>query len=224
MLLENPFAQPGFVLVEGEIPVLGLSHHRGIAAQSRLGIDKVCSIQRGAAGFALVAIGMLVAAVGAGARDVAVGKELMCLLVVILHRRLLDKLACVIQLLEVFRRRFVVLLARGAAIDVERDAELSKRVLDNLVVSVHNILRGDTLLASLDGDGYTMLVAASDEHHILALSTQVTNINVGRNINTRQMSDVDRPVGIRQRRGYGITLEMLVFFAICHSLLFLVSV
>ena len=204
--------------------MLGLTHDRGIAAEHRLGIDKVCSIQRGATGLALVAIGMLVAAMGAGAGNIAVGKKLMRLFVIVLHRGLLYKLALLIQLLEIRCCCFVMLLTRGAAIDVERDTQFGKGVLDYLVVTIHNILRSDTLLAGFDGDGYTMLVATSDKHYVLALGTQVTHIDIGGDINTRQMSDVDRAIGIRQSRSNCITFVMLVFFAIFHSLLFLVSV
>ena len=42
MVFQNPFAQPAFVLVEGEIPVFGFFHHRFAAANGAFRVDKVC--------------------------------------------------------------------------------------------------------------------------------------------------------------------------------------
>ena len=101
MLLQNPLAKPWLVLVKGEIPMLRLTHHRGIAAQCRLGVDKVSGIQRGATSFALITVCTFIATMGAGTRDVTVSKKLMRLFVIILHRSLLNEFPLLIQFLEI---------------------------------------------------------------------------------------------------------------------------
>jgi hypothetical protein len=80
--------------------VLGLFEHGHVAGDCRARVDEVGGIERRAARLALVAIGVLVAAMRAGARDVAVGKKLVGMLIVILLARLLDKFALVVELLE----------------------------------------------------------------------------------------------------------------------------
>ena len=166
------------------------------AAECRLGVDEVGGVERGAAGLALVAIGVFVAAMWAGAGDVAVGEELMGFLIVVLHRSLLDKLACFIELVEIFGSGFVVFFAAGAAVDVERDAEFGERLFDYLMVTVDDVLWRDAFFAGLDGDRHTVFVAAANEHNFLSLCTQVAHIDVGGYIYTGKMADMDGAVGI----------------------------
>ena len=75
------------------------------------------------------------------AGDVAVSEKLSSLLIVVLHRGLLDEFPLFIELFEICRCGLVVLFARCAAVDIERYAELSERVLDDGVVAVDNVLR-----------------------------------------------------------------------------------
>ena len=49
-----------------------------------------------------------------------------------------------------------------APVDVEGYAQLGKGILDDGMIAVYDILRGDTLFFGLDGDGHSMLVAAAD--------------------------------------------------------------
>ena len=68
-----------------------------------MGIDQLVGREGRTALFALIAVGTVVAALGAGSDDVAVGQEGLGLLVVILHRGLFDELAIVIELAEEVR-------------------------------------------------------------------------------------------------------------------------
>ena len=63
-----------------------------------------------------------------------------------------------------------------------------------------------------------MFVATANEHNLLALSAQIAHIYVGGNIHAGQVSYVYWSVGVGQGRCYGVTLEILVFFCICHNL------
>ena len=49
-----------------------------------------------------------------------------------------------------------------------------------------------------------MLIATANESHFFALHSEVTGINIGRYVNSGQVANVNRSVGIRQcRRNQG---------------------
>jgi hypothetical protein len=116
-----------------------------------------------------------------------------------------------IELAEKVCRKLMVGFAGGTAIDIERDAELLERVLDHLVVTVDDILRRDAFLACTNGNGHTMLVASTDKHDIFLLQSQVADIDVGRHIDTSQVSDMYTTVGVWQCRRHGGTLILFLF-------------
>ncbi len=134
---------------------------------------------------------------GASACHIAVSQEFAGLLIVRLHRSLLLKLAVVIQAAEKFACRAVVYIGSGAGIHIERYSQLLHSVLDDSMVAVHDILRGHTLGAGLDGDRHTMFVTASHHHNILSALTQIACVDIGGYIHSGQMSYVDRSVCIR---------------------------
>jgi hypothetical protein len=167
----------------------------------------------------LVAVGVFVAAMGTGARNVTIGKELVRLFVIVLHGGFLHEFAGLIEFLEILGCRFVVLRAGGTAIDIKRNTQLFEGLFDNVVVSVNDVLWGDTLAAGLDGDGNTVFVATANEHHILTLAAEVTYIDIGGHINTGEMADMHGAVGIRKGRSDSIAFKTLVFFSVYHSIL-----
>ena len=101
---------------------------------------------------------------------------------------------------------------RGARIDVERHAEPSERLFDQLVVAVDDLLGRDPLLAGLDGDGHAVLVRSADRNHVAAPQPQIARVDVRRYVDARQMADMHGTVGIGQRRSDEIT-----FVRFCHS-------
>ena len=66
------------------------------------------------------------------------------------------------------------------------------------MIAVYHILWGDALLAGTNGDGYTMLIRTTDEHNVLLLQTEVTNVDISRDIDTCQVTDVYTTVSIGQ--------------------------
>ena len=160
----------------------------------------------------LIALGGGVVAIGAFALDVAVSEEFALLLVIELLGGLLDEFAVIVEFAEELSGELVVNLGRRAAVDVVGDTEFLKRLLDQLVVAVHHLLRGDALLAGALGNRHTVLVAAAHEHHVLALQTQVAYIDVGRDIHACQMADVDWSVSIGQRRRHQRARKFLLLF------------
>ncbi len=207
MLLENPFLETLLPLVEGEIEMGGLAHHRHAPGDGRAGIDQVGGVEARAAGLALVAVRSLRAAVGALPGHVTVGEELPRLLVVKLHRGLLHEFTFVVQSAEKVGSGAGMRPGGGTAVYVERYAELLERILDYLMITVHYILGGDTLLAGLDGDRHPMLVTAAYEQHLLSLEAEISRIDVGGNIDSGQMADMNRPVGVWQGRRDKCSLE-----------------
>ena len=100
-------------------------------------------------------------------------------------------------------------LGRGSGIDVETDTELSEGLLYQLMVFVHDILRRAALLAGLNGDGHPMLIRSAHEEHVPAAHSQVPDVDISGNVDSRQVSDVNRSVGIRQSGRNKITLKFL---------------
>ena len=92
-------------------------------------------------------------------------------------------------------------LAGGAGIYVEIDSETCERVLDYLVVTIHDVLRADALLARLDCNRNSVFIRTAYKEHVFAPHTQVPDVYVGRNVNAREVTYVYRPVRIRERAG-----------------------
>ena len=199
---QYPFPEPGLVLVKRKIPVFGLAFHRSGTAEFGLGIQQLFRRQRGAAFFALVTVGMRVAALGACALYEPVGEEHAGLFVIELFAFLGDEIGLVIELAEELGRIFGMDCRRGAGIDVEVDAQGCEGVLHYAVVLVHNVLRGDTLLPRLDGDGDSVLVGAADKQYVLPAHAQISDIDVSGNVSAGQVADMDRTVGVRERTGH----------------------
>ena len=208
---ENPLLEPFLIFVQRQVPVLGLLHHGRGARDGRLRVDELGGREVAPAFLALVAVGAFVVAVRTLAGDVAVGQELMGLFVVELLGGLLGELAFVVELAEEVGGKLMMGLRGGAAIHVERDAELLERVFDERVVAVDHILRGDALLAGTDGDGHTVLVASADEHHVFFLQAKVAHVDVGRHIYTGQMAYVNTAVGIGKGSRDGGPLIVFLF-------------
>ena len=66
------------------------------------------------------------------------------------------------------------------------------------MIAVNHLLRGDSLLACLEGDGNTVFVRSADGDYVLAPHPEVSCIDVRRHINPCKVSYVDWPVGIRK--------------------------
>ena len=169
MTFENPLTEPRLVLVEGQKPVFCLFQHGFGTAEHGCGIDKVGGVERCAASLALVAVGVVVAAVRTGAHDVAVGKELLSLFVVVLHRHFFHKTAFFVEVAEILGGGAVVFVAGSARVDVERYSELLERLFYYIMVAVHDVLRRNAFLAGFDGDWHAVFVASADEKHVLTL-------------------------------------------------------
>ena len=79
------------------------------------------------------------------------------------------------------------------------------------MVAVAHILRRDTLFLGPQGDGNTVLIAAADEDNLLLFESQIAHVDVGRHVDSRQMTNVNAPVGIGQCRRNRGAFELLFF-------------
>ena len=150
----------------------------------------------------MVAVCSLSATAGTGTDNVTVGQELSRLHVAILFLRDLFQLTIVIQLAEEVGSELMVNRTRRAAIDIKRDAQLLERFLDDVVIAIHHILRRDTLLAGTQRHRHTVLIRSTNHQHLLALQSEVTCVNIGGHIYASQVSDMNRAIGVGQRRCY----------------------
>ena len=212
MTFENPFLQPVLPLVQRQIPVLCLLQHWLRAADGALRVDEFGRREVASALLALVAVCPFVMAIGTLAGDVAVGEELLCLLVIILLGGFFHQFAVVVEFAEEVGCKLMVCLACGAAVNVERDAELLERVFDHLVIAVNHILRCDALFAGTHCHGHSMLVRAADEYHFLFLQSEIAHVDVGRHIHASQVSDVHSAVGVWQCRCDQCALKVFLLF------------
>ena len=141
-------------------------------------MDEVGGVQSRAAGLTLVSIGTLVLTAWAGAGDIAVSEELLRFGVVVLFTLFFDEAPLVVDSAEDRGCQLSVSGAGRTAVDVEGDTEVGKRLADDAVVAVDDILWRDALLLSLDGDGHTVLVTTADKEHLLSTEAQVAGIDI----------------------------------------------
>ena len=209
MLFQNPLLEPRLVVVERKVPVLGRALHERIASGCVVWIDEFVGRKCGTTFLTLVAVCLRRMTTRTFATNVAVGEELMLCLVVVLFAFEFYELAFVVELAEEVGCKLVVNRRSSAAIDVERNAEVGKRFLNQCVIAVHHILWSTSFFLGADGDWHTVLVATTDEQYALAFQAKIACIDVGRHIHACEVSDVDRTVGVGESRCDKRSLEFL---------------
>ena len=100
--------------------------------------------------------------------DITVRQKMTCFWIIELFRCLLDELTLVIEFAEIIRRKLMVNLTRRTRIDIKRDTKTLKTGLNQFVVTVHHLLRGDSLFASTDSDRHSVFITAAYKKHITA--------------------------------------------------------
>ncbi len=75
MSFQDPFLQPGLIVLQREVPVFGFLLNRDGVAEGAARVDELLGAEAGAASLALIAVCILIAANGAGTYDVTVGEE-----------------------------------------------------------------------------------------------------------------------------------------------------
>ena len=178
MVLENPFFKKLLIFVERHIPMFCLFEHGLAARDSAAGVYKVGRVERCSAFFALVAVSVGIATVRAGAHNIAVGKKLMSLLVVILLGSFFYKNAFVVEGFENFLRGFGVHVATCARIYVETNSKIFKSLFVEFVIFVDNCLGSSTLFTGAHSDSHTVFVASANVNNIASTLTLVSYVNI----------------------------------------------
>ncbi len=97
-------------------------------------------------------------------------------------------------------------------VDIIAHAEILERFLNHLVVTVDYILRCDAFFLSFDGDRHSVFVGTANKQYVFAFHAEVADVGVGRDVNAGEVADVHRAIGVRKRRSYQITFEILFHF------------
>lgn len=205
MAVDVPF-DGGLHPVQGQEPVFGGPHYGFGAGQRRVRFDEFGRAEGRATAFALIAVRIGVAANGARPDDIAVGQKLVGDLVEILLGHFLHEITFLVEFREKCLRRFVVDLVRRPRINIERDSEITERLLDLAVVFVDNLLRGNAFLFGFDGNRHAVFIGAADEGDVFARRAEVAHVDVGGQVASGQVTDVDRSIGVDQGCRDGIAL------------------
>ena len=59
-----------------------------------------------------------------------------------------------------------------------------------MMVTIHYVLRGYPFFLCFNGNGHTMFIRSADKNNLFSFMTQITYINIRRDINTGQMTDI----------------------------------
>src|SRR5690606_41730652 len=89
---------------------------------------------------------------------IAIRQKLVKLFVIILLRKLLDKLSLFVKVQEKLLRKLMMNFLRSTVVDIERDTKLLKAFLYLLVIFVNNLLRRDAFFLRTDSDSCTMFI------------------------------------------------------------------
>ena len=183
-----------------EEEVLGSLQHRARAGEGRVWIDEIGRRVHRAAHFARIAILIRRVAVGALALDVAVRQEHALDGIVELLHRLLVHEACglqpgvnVLRQLRVLGRvgRVPVIEAQVKTLQVLRPA--GEKARDQL-------LWRDPFALRLEHDGCAVRVVGAHEMHLISLHALAAHPDVRLDV-LHDVPDVERAIGVRQRRG-----------------------
>lgn len=130
MLLSNPRFKPLLVLVERQVPVFRFAQHGFGTTHSTFRVNQFGRRKSRTTLFALVAIGTLSVAMRTFARDIAVGQEGVCFLVVVLFAFFFQEFAFFVELTE---KSEAVCLCTSEVVRPKASNEMPKPLNDSLI-------------------------------------------------------------------------------------------
>jgi hypothetical protein len=188
--------------VQLQVPVDGFADLGGGVRDGADRLDEQEGVHALAAVLALVAVGVGILAVGAGAFDVAVGEEFVDLGIVELLGPFFAEVAFLVDGREELLADLVVQLYEvglvGAAVDVELDAEALEVGLLAGVVVGGDLLGGGVFLQGRYQGGHAVVIAAADEADLASAGAQETDVGVRGQIGAGDVADVEPTVRIGQ--------------------------
>ncbi len=70
----------------------------------------------------------------------------------------------------------------GATINIKGNSKILKALFNQVMVPVHDLLYGNSLLAGTNGNGYAVLIGATDKEDLFAFHPEVTRVDIGGDI------------------------------------------
>ena len=180
MAFQQPLAQPRFVILQRQIPMLGGFLNRGRLREGTAWVNEFFRTQGIPAFFALVAVGIFVGAMRTRSHNVAVGQEHIFLFIVKLFRFAFFKQAFIVQGFEKGFRGFVMHCIRSARKNIERNANRFQTLVNDGMVFINNRLRRNAFLHGANGNGHAVFVGTTNKIHIFFLRPQKARVNIGR--------------------------------------------
>ena len=99
----------------------------------------------------------------------------------------------------------------GTMVYIKGDPKIFKGILVHPVVLVNDLLGRYSFLPGFYGDRYAVFIGAANKNNVFSLQPQIPGINICRNVNTCQVPDMDRSVGIWQGGCNEVAFEFIHF-------------
>ena len=207
LVLVQPFGQGGAGLAQIEEEVLGFPKLDFIlAADLAAGVDEFDGVQGTATVVALVAAGVLIAAMGAGSLDESVGQILLVDEAVGLKLLVFVDVAVIQMVEEQLLHRVPVVLGVGVGEEIEAEAQGLEGFHKAPVVAGHDLLGRDAFLLGAQHDGRAVGVGAGDHAHLVAAQALVAGVDVGGQISAGHMAEMAVAAGVGPGDADKITL------------------
>ena len=109
------------------------------------------------------------------------------------------------EFFEPFGSFCIMLWIRSLGKYIKRNAQFFQTFLYDCMISVYQFFWCNSFFFCLNGDGYTVLICATNKNHIFSFFTQVAHKNVRWNIHSCNMTQMKRSISIRKCGSYSIT-------------------
>ena len=93
-------------------------------------------------------------------------------------------------------------LTAGGRKMVETHAEPFQALLNQFVVAFHHFCGRHSFFFRRNRNRHAMFVDGAHIHNVALLQALIAHVNIRRQVGARQMSDMQRPIGIGQRAGH----------------------
>ena len=181
--------------------VLGLDELRGLAVDPRPWVDQIDRIELPATVVALITPGAVVAAVRAGAFDVAVGQRASGRRADRTQLPLGGHVAVGMKGAEELLDDLAMVDRGGTRVEVVAAAQAGQVLGDHPVILVGGLLRRQPLLVGLHLDRGAVLIGSRHHQHVVAGHPHVAREDVRGNAETGDVADVPWTVGVRPGHG-----------------------
>ena len=171
---------------DGRVPTCAADH-----------ADELLRVQRPATVVALVSPGVVESAVGTLTLDVTVRQEAAVGFAVGLARGVLIDVPLLQQLEEDALGNLGMVIGMGSSEEVEAYAQALPVIQEFGLVLVRDFLSGDASLLRGQRDGRAVSVASRHHENLIALHSVVSGKDVGWKVNSGDVAEMNRAVGVR---------------------------